>query len=305
MAHRSGFTAVIGRPNVGKSTLINALTGEKVAITSPKPQTTRTNLRAIITEEDYQIIFIDTPGIHRPRTKLGEYMVRSAKDVIGDADVILYLFDSTDDEVTEADREILAGLKEKKAKGVPVILILTKIDLIQKEKLLELTDKLTKEMDFTDIIPVSAKKKDGIKIIIDEIVKRLPEGPEYYPDDIITDSTVREMAAEIIREKILLYTNEEVPHGTGVEIIIFEEPARKKDVCTIEANIYCEKESHKGILIGKNGAMLKKIGTAARYDIEKIQGSPVNLKLWVKVKTDWRNSPGMLKELGYREDKKN
>lgn len=302
MAHKSGFVAVIGRPNVGKSTLINALTGEKVAITSPRPQTTRTNLRAIITKKQYQMIFIDTPGIHKPKNKLGEFMVQSATGVIGDADVVLYLFDATEDNISEGDKNIIAQIKAGGKKS-PVILIFTKIDLIEKEKLLRLTEMLAKEYEFDDIIPVSARERDGINIIENEIVKRLPEGPEYYPGDIITDSTVREMTAEIIREKILLYTNEEVPHGTGVEIVVFEEARRKEGKARIEANIFCEKESHKGILIGKDGAMLKKIGTAARRDIERIEGTGVNLKLWVKVKEDWRNSPGMLKELGYREQK--
>ncbi len=302
MAHKSGFVAVIGRPNVGKSTLINALTGEKVAITSPRPQTTRTNLRAIITKKQYQMIFIDTPGIHKPKNKLGEFMVQSATGVIGDADVVLYLFDATEDNISEGDKNIISQIKAGGKKS-PVILIFTKIDLIEKEKLLRLTEMLAKEYEFDDIIPVSARERDGINIIEKEIVKRLPEGPEYYPGDIITDSTVREMTAEIIREKILLYTNEEVPHGTGVEIVVFEEARRKEGKARIEANIFCEKESHKGILIGKDGAMLKKIGTAARRDIERIEGTGVNLKLWVKVKEDWRNSPGMLKELGYREQK--
>jgi GTP-binding protein Era len=229
-------------------------------------------------------------------------MVQSATGVIGDADVVLYLFDATEDNISEGDKNIISQIKAGGKKS-PVILIFTKIDLIEKEKLLRLTEMLAKEYEFDDIIPVSARERDGINIIEKEIVKRLPEGPEYYPGDIITDSTVREMTAEIIREKILLYTNEEVPHGTGVEIVVFEEARRKEGKARIEANIFCEKESHKGILIGKDGAMLKRIGTAARRDIERIEGTGVNLKLWVKVKEDWRNSPGMLKELGYREQK--
>lgn len=298
---KSGFVTVTGRPNVGKSTLINALTGEHVAITSPKPQTTRKNQLAILTTEDYQIVFIDTPGLHAPKNKLGEYMVKSVDNALDSSEIIMYLYDSTESTVSEANRrfcEKLASFTDAKK-----LLILTKIDLINKDKLLPIISELTKLCEFDSVIPVSSVKRDGMNIIIDEILKYIPEGPGYYPDDISTTSTVRDMAAEIIREKVLYFINEEVPHGVGVEIIAFKEPQRRGLATTIEATILCEKPTHKGILIGKDGAMLKRIGSAARNDIENIVGGKVNLKLWVKVKDDWRNSKYMLKELGYQEDK--
>lgn len=298
---KSGFVTVIGRPNVGKSTLINALTGEKIAITSPKPQTTRSKQLAILTEKDYQIVFVDTPGIHSPKTKLGEFMVKTAEDAICATDVILYLYDATEDFVNEANKNIIARIRAESE--IKKILVITKVDMVEKEKILGIIAKVTELCDFDEVIPVSALKKDGLKIVIDEILKYLPNGPMYYPDDISTVSTVRELALDIIREKVLLLTNDEVPHGVGVEIIKYTEPKTPGNAVTIEATIYCEKNSHKGILIGKGGEMLKKIGTYARRDIEKLCGGRVNLKLWVKVKEDWRNSPSMLKELGYKEDK--
>ncbi len=298
--HKSGFVTIIGRANVGKSTLLNALAGQKVAITSPRPQTTRNNLRAIITENDYQIIFIDTPGIHSPKNKLGEFMLKTAQGTLSEVDAIVYVYDVNASEIMNADLQIINILDS--VKTTPIYLVLNKVDTIEKEKVLVLIDKLSKMSEFNAIIPVSAKNGDGVDILLKEIVKVLPEGPRYYPDNIITDSTVRDISAEIIREKILMFTNEEVPHGTGVEIIQFKEAGRT-GVCTIEANIYCEKPSHKGILIGKEGSMLKRIGQSARIDIEKLIGDKVNLKLWIKVKEDWRNNLGMLKELGYKEQK--
>lgn len=298
---KSGFVTVVGRPNVGKSTLINALTGEKVAITSPKPQTTRSKQLAILTEKNYQIIFVDTPGIHSPKNKLGEFMVKTAEDAITATDVILYLYDATEDFVSEANKSIIEKVKAET--NIKKLLVITKVDLVEKEKLLSIIAKLMSLCDFDEVIPVSAIKKDGLNIIIEEILKYLPEGPLYYPDDISTVSTIRELALEIIREKVLLFTNDEVPHGTGVEIVKYTEPSFQGGTTTIEATIFCEKNSHKGILIGKGGEMLKKIGTAARRDIEKLLDGKLNLKLWVKVKEDWRNSPSMLRELGYKEEK--
>lgn len=298
---KSGFVTVVGRPNVGKSTLINALTGEKIAITSPKPQTTRNKQLAIITEKNYQIVFVDTPGIHSPKNRLGEFMVKTAEDAISATDVILYLYDATENVISEANKNIIERISgETKTKK---ILIITKVDLVEKEKILGIIAGITNLCEFDDVIPVSAVKKDGLSIIIDTIVNYLPEGPLYYPDDISTVSTVREIAEEIIREKVLYFTNDEVPHGVGVEIIKFTEPAVPGLATTIEATVFCEKESHKGILIGKGGSMLKKIGSSARRDIEKFTDGKVNLKLWVKVKEDWRNSQSMLKELGYKEEK--
>ncbi len=297
---KSGFVTVVGRPNVGKSTLINAMAGEKLAITSPKPQTTRNKFFAIITEKDYQIVFIDTPGIHKPKNKLGEFMVKTASDSMSGADMILYLYDSSYKSVSPADKEIIEQIADSSA--AKKMLILTKIDLVKKDDLLSIISEITKLADFDEVIPVSSVKDDGVDIVLKTIVDALPEGPLYFPEDIATDSTVREMSTEIIREKILYFTDDEVPHGVGVEIIAFKEPRYEGGTCNIEANIYCEKNSHKGILIGKNGAMLKKIGTASRKDIERLTGYKINLKLWVKVKEDWRNSPGMLKELGFKDE---
>ena len=298
---KSGFVTVVGRPNAGKSTLINRFIGEKVAITSPKPQTTRTNLRAIVNGKGYQLIFIDTPGIHTPKTKLGEYMVESAVSGMESVDAIIYMLDAEASQrgIQQGDLEIVEKLKN--IKNTPVYLAVNKVDAVPKESILGMIKSLTDLMEFKDVVPVSALKNDGVKILLNEVLKVIPEGPKYYDDDIITDSTVKEICTEIIREKILRFTNEEVPHGTGIEIIIFKEPKRPGATCHIEANIYCEKSSHKGILIGKEGAMLKRIGSSARFDMEKLIGSKVNLKLWVKVKDDWRNSPGMLKELGYNK----
>lgn len=298
---KSGFVTVVGRPNAGKSTLINKFLGEKVAITSPKPQTTRTNLRAIVNGKGYQLIFIDTPGIHTPKTRLGEYMVESAVSGMESVDAIIYMLDAEASQrgIQQGDLEIVEKLK--KIKHTPVFLAVNKVDAVPKESILGMIKQLTELMEFKDVVPVSALKNDGVKILLNEVIKVIPEGPKYYDDDIITDSTVKEICTEIIREKILRFTNEEVPHGTGIEIIIFKEPARPGAACHIEANIYCEKNSHKGILIGKEGTMLKRIGSTSRYDMEKLIGSKVNLKLWVKVKDDWRNSPGMLKELGYNK----
>ena len=297
----SGFVSVIGRPNAGKSTLINALTGEKIAITSAKPHTTRKSQLAILTEEGYQIIFVDTPGIHSPKNKLGEFMVKTANDAMTSTDIIMFLYDATEKYVSNENKDIVSRVAgEKKAKK---FLIITKVDLVEKEKILGIIKSLNELCEFDTVIPVSAVKRDGTKIIIEEILKYLPEGPLYYPDDISTVSTVREISEEIVREKVLFYTSYEVPHGVGVEIIKYDEPAREGLATTIEATIFCEKESHKKILIGKEGQMLKKIGTSARRDIEKLIDGRVNLKLWVKVKEDWRNSQSMLKELGYKEDK--
>ena len=301
MSFKSGFVTVVGRPNVGKSTLINSIAGEKLAITSPKPQTTRNRLMAIVTEKSYQIVFVDTPGIHRPKNRLGEYMVKTAADSMSGADIILYLYDASFKSVSPADREIIKQVSE--AKAGRKMLVLTKIDMVKKEEVLGLIAAVTKLAEFDEVIPVSALKNDGVNIVVDSIVKALPEGPMYFPGDISTDSSIREIAAELIREKILYFTDDEVPHGVGVEIMSFKEPRREDLACSVEATVYCEKDSHKGILIGKDGAMLKKIGTAARKDIERLMGRRVNLKLRVKVKEDWRNSPGMLRELGFKDEK--
>lgn len=298
MAFQSGFISLVGRPNVGKSTLLNGIMGEKISIMSPKPQTTRNNIRAIYTEKDCQIIFIDTPGIHKPRTRLGEYMVNSAEKTISEVDACLFLVEATDSQPSAGDERILAQLKQSQ---IPVILIINKVDLVKKEVLLSLIAAYTALMDFAAVVPISALKKSGIQAVMDEIMRVLPEGPLYYEEDIATDQTEKEMVAEIIREKILRLTNDEVPHGTGVEILSFKTRSNGK-ITDIDATIYCEKSTHKAIIIGKQGTKLKQIGTYARTECEKLLDRKVNLQLWVKVKDDWRNSPSMLKTLGYRPE---
>ncbi|NTV90166.1 MAG: GTPase Era [Clostridiales bacterium] len=293
---KSGFVTIIGRPNVGKSTLTNKLAGEKISIISSKPQTTRNSIKTIINQEDCQIIFIDTPGIHKPKTKLGEFMVNIAEGSLNEVDVVLFLVEATDDVAGAGDQYIAEQLKKVKSN---VFLIINKIDLIKKDQLLKVIAKFSSIMDFKAVIPISALNDEGTDIIVSEIKKLLPAGPKYFPDDIITDQPERTIAAELIREKILNLLNEEVPHGVGVEVISFKERDNRAMV-DIEANIFCEKETHKGIIIGKGGAMLKKIGTMARQEIESLLGTKVNLQLWVKVKPDWRNSDNMLKTLGYK-----
>ncbi|ANW99313.1 GTPase Era [Thermoclostridium stercorarium subsp. thermolacticum DSM 2910] len=296
MGFRSGFATIIGRPNVGKSTLLNLLTGEKISIISSKPQTTRNTIKAIITTDEYQVVFIDTPGLHRPRNKLGDYMQKSAISTLDEVDVILYMVEATDKTIGPGDREIIEMLKKL---STPVILLINKIDLVSKPALLPLIDEYSKEMNFEHIIPVSALDIETKELVLRETVKYLPEGPAYYPADMVTDQQERFLVQELIREKILHLVSDEVPHGVGVEVILFKE-IPEKELIEIHANIYCEKESHKGILIGKNGEMLKKIGTLARQDAERLLGSKIFLKLWVKTKEDWRNSDYVLRELGYK-----
>lgn len=298
MAHKTGMVTVVGRPNVGKSTLINALVGEKIAITSPRPQTTRNNMRAILSTEDYQIIFIDTPGIHSPKNKLGELMTEAARKTLSEVDVILYICDCTDRTLLSADRKIIDLIRQA---SKPCVLLLNKIDAVPKESLLERIQTLSDEYEFADIIPISALKKDGLDIVIDALTKLIPEGPALYDEEYVTDTSVRDIAAEIIREKVLLFTKDEVPHGTGVEIVRFIE-GDGRQATHIDATIYCEKDSHKAIILGKGGAMLGKIGTSARKDIEKLIGGPADLKLWVKVRENWRNNNGFLHDQGFGGD---
>lgn len=296
MSFKSGFVTIVGRPNVGKSTLSNMLAGEKISIISDKPQTTRNTIKTIINSEDSQIIFIDTPGIHKPKTKLGEYMVNLAENTLNEVDVVLFLTDATDEKPGAGDMYIMEQLMKLKT---PVFLIINKIDLIKKEQILTRIRNFISVMDFKAVIPISAINNEGTDIIIKELKKVLPEGPKYFPGDQITDQPERMIAAEMIREKILELVLDEVPHGTGVEVVTFKERP-DKSIIDIEANIYCEKETHKGIIIGKEGRMLKNIGSLARADIENLLGVKVFLKLWVKVKPDWRNSDNMLKTLGYK-----
>ena len=287
----SGFVTIIGRPNVGKSSLMNKMIGEKIAIVSSKPQTTRSRIMGVLSGPDHQIVFLDTPGIHDPRTKLGEYMMHSVRDAMEGTDAVLVLFDVT--HITENDLHIAEGMKEKK---VPVVLALNKIDLATPEQILAATAK-TAEAGFDEIIPVSARNGDGIDDLIRSLQNHLPEGPQYFPDDMITDQPERILCAEIIREKALRNLRDEVPHGIGVQIMKIE--ALSDKLTEINATIYCERAAHKGIIIGKNGNMLQTIGTEARLDIEKLLDIHVNLKLWVKIRPDWRNNAGDLKNLGY------
>lgn len=292
---RSGFGAIIGRTNVGKSTLINSLVGEKIAITTYKNQTTRTAIKAIINRENSQIIFIDTPGIHKPKTKLGETMLETAWNAISSVDITLFVVEATSSTIGKGDRMILDKLKELKTK---TILIINKMDLVEKEKLLQLIEMYSKEYDFKEIIPISAMNNENTNTILEQIEKYLPEGPKYYEDDEYTDQTVRQLAEEIIREKALKLLDEEVPHGIYVETekMTLRKTSKQEDIYDIEAVIYCLRNSHKGIIIGKNGAMLKRIGTYSRQDIEKMLDTKVNLKLWVKVKEGWQDKDSIVKK---------
>ncbi len=293
--YHSGFVAIIGRPNVGKSTLLNKIMGEKLVIISNKPQTTRNTIRCIYSQEDYQIVFIDTPGIHRPKNKLGEYMVTVAKQALDEVDVILYLVDESM-HIGAGDQYILEILKDVKT---PIFLLINKIDLLTKDELLK-SISLYKDIDYIDeIIPVSAKNNENLSNLLGIIVDKLPEGPQYFPDDMIIDQPEKIIVAEIVREKALQLLQQEVPHGIATEVILMKE-RKRKDLLDIQVNIYCEKNSHKGIIIGKNGFMLKEIGKRARKDIENLLGYRVNLQLWVKVKSDWRNKQRELKDLGYK-----
>ena len=290
---KSGFVAIVGRTNVGKSTLINNLVGEKIAAMANKVQTTRTAIKGIVNRENSQIIFIDTPGIHKPKTKLNQTMVETSFATIPDSDVVLFLIEATSDDIGPGDRMILEKIKEAKRK---TILIINKIDLVKREKLLSLIEKYSKEYNFEAVIPVSALQKKYNEVILDEIEKNLKEGPAYYNIEEYTDQTVRQLAEETIREKALQLLDQEVPHGIYVEVEKMKLRKNKKgeDIYDIVATIYCIRKSHKGIIIGKNGGMLKRIGRAARIDMEKNFGLKVNLKTWVKVKEDWQENDSIV-----------
>ena len=289
----SGFVTIVGRPNVGKSTLMNALVGEKVAIVSNRPQTTRNRIMGVMTRPECQIVFLDTPGIHNPRTRLGEYMMQSVRDAMDGMDGMLVLVDAT--QVGEQDRKIVQEMSGRK---VPKILALNKIDLLPKEKLLALMESFA-QCGYDEIIPISAKTGDGVEELAKALMAKLPEGPKYFPDDMMTDQPERQICAEMIREKALLHLRDEVPHGIGVEMMAMNKES--DDFMEIHATIYCEREAHKGIIIGKHGAMLQLIGSEARRDIEQLLGLHVNLKLWVKVRPDWRNRMDDLRTLGYED----
>lgn len=296
---KSGFISIIGRTNVGKSTIINALVGEKVAAVANKVQTTRTAIRGVVNRENSQIIFIDTPGIHKPKSKLSETMLDTAFNFIGDVDVVLFVVDATSKEIGRGDSRILEKIKEAKRK---TILVINKIDMLRdKEELLKLIDLYKKEYDFAAVIPVSAYKKENIEIILDEIEKNLKEGPVYYDVEEYTDQTSRQLVEEVIREKALKFLDDEVPHGLYIETekMKFRKTKEKEAIYDVEAIIYCLRNSHKGIIIGKNGSMLKKIGTYARKDLENMLRTKVNLKIWVKVKEDWLNNDSIVKKFKF------
>lgn len=290
---RSGYVSLIGRPNVGKSTLLNAILGEKIAIVSPKPQTTRNRITGVRNLPGAQIVFIDTPGLHRPKTLLGEVMVTTAREALKEIDLVVLVAEAGLSAGRE--REIIDSLADV---GRPVILALNKIDRVKKGELLPLIEAYGALYPFREIIPVSALKADGLDLLLDRIIGYLPEGPRYYPEDLVTDQYERFMAAEIIREKIMARTKEEIPHAVAVEVLEWKE--RDDGVVSISAQIYVERKGQKGIIIGDKGKMLKIIGTLARVEIEGLLGTKVFLQLWVKVKKDWRDDKGFLHDLGYR-----
>ena len=291
---KSGFVSILGRTNVGKSSIINSLVGEKVAAIANKPQTTRTVIRAIVNRPNSQIIFIDTPGIHKPKSKLGNVMVENAFEVAKDVDVVVFVVEATSDDIGKGDRLILDKIKESKKKA---ILVINKIDLVDKAKVAQLIELYKNEYDFQSIIPVSTVKNTNLEIILDEIEKNLKPGPAYYDIEEYTDQTTRTLVEETIREKALKLLNDEVPHGILVEVDKMKKrkTMENEPIYNIDATIYCIRESHKGIIIGKSGSMLKKIGTYAREDLEEMLGIKINLKLWVKVREDWINNEKFIK----------
>ena len=291
--YKSGFVAVIGRPNVGKSTLINSLIGQKIAIMSDKPQTTRNKILCVLTQDDAQILFIDTPGIHKPKHKLGEYMVKAAENTLKEVDVILFVIDATEN-IGAGELYIMERLENTQA---PVILVVNKVDQINKQQILPVISRYSDKLNFVGAIPISAREKTNLDQLVIEIKKYLDEGPQYYPSDMITDQPERLVIGELIREKALHLTKEEIPHAIAVDIE--EISKRNNDDLYIRATIYVERESQKGIVIGAKGSLLKEIGQLARVDIENLLGSKVYIDLWVKVKKDWRNRDGILRGFGY------
>lgn len=297
---KSGFVTIIGRPNVGKSTLMNHLIGQKIAITSNKPQTTRNRIQTVYTDmERGQIVFLDTPGIHKAKNKLGEYMVNTAEHTLNEVDVILWLVEPSNF-IGAGEQHIIEQLKKTKT---PVILVINKVDTVSRDKILEFIDTYRKVYDFAEIVPASALRAQNLDTVLDMIFKYLPYGPQFYDEDTVTDQPQRQIVAEMIREKALRSLEEEIPHGIAVSIEkMTERKSKSGSICDIEATIICERDSHKGIIIGKGGQMLRRIGSQARRDIEDMLEEKVNLQLWVKVKKDWRDSDFMIKNFGY--DKK-
>lgn len=295
---KSGFVTIIGRPNVGKSTLMNHLIGQKIAIMSDKPQTTRNRIQTIVTDERGQIVFIDTPGIHVPKNKLGKFMNSSAETTLNEVDAVLWLIEP-DKKIGKGDGYIIERLEKV---TTPVILVINKIDTLSKGEILEVIATYKDQHDFLDIIPISAKEGDNTEVLLERLFDTLEKGPMYYPEDMVTDQPERQITAELIREKILHLMQQEIPHGVAVVIDSMKQRG-KQNMVDIDATIIVEKDSHKGMVIGKQGAMLKKIGTLARKDIENLLGSRVNLKIWVRVKKDWRDNDYHLKNYGYSEER--
>ena len=293
---KSGFVSIVGRPNVGKSTLMNSVVGEKIAIMSDKPQTTRNTIQAVYTDKECQIVFLDTPGIHKPKNKLGEFMVKSATDAFKNVDVVLYVVDESK-KIGPGDRMIIESLRGIKT---PKILVLNKIDMLNEEELFELMKMYDAENMFDEIVPISALKSKNIDRLVKVIERYLDEGPQYFPEYMITDQPERVLVSELIREKVLHYVHDEIPHGVAVEIERMKKRPNK-DIIDISAVIYCERDSHKGIIIGKNGRKLKGIGKSAREEIELLMGSQINLQVWVKVKENWRNLQSFINNFGYTD----
>ena len=293
---KSGMISVVGRPNVGKSTLTNALVGEKIAIVTNKPQTTRNRICAILDRGECQFVFMDTPGLHRARTRLGDYMVGVVRQSVADVDAVLLLVEPVA-KVGGPEAELIGRIQEL---GVPAVLVVNKIDTVKKDELLAVMQAYGQAHDVAAIVPISAKAGEGVEELLAVVEHFLPEGPRLFPEDMVTDQPERQVCAEIVREKLLLCLDKEIPHGTAVEITKFSQ--RDDDVIELDAAIYCEKNSHKGIIIGKGGGMLKKIGALAREDIEAFMGAKVYLQTWVKVKENWRDNVNLIKNFGYRDD---
>lgn len=293
---KSAMITICGRPNVGKSTLTNALVGEKIAIVSDKPQTTRNRITAIVEHGETQLVLMDTPGFHKPRTRLGDYMVNVVSQSVADVDLVLLLVEPVA-EIGKQEEGLIARLRET---GAPAVLVINKIDTVERPRLLEVMALYSAAYDFGAIIPISAKTGEGIPELLDEMEKYAVEGPHLFPDDMITDQPERQICAELVREKLLKCLDKEIPHGTAVEVTRFTE--RDNGIIDLEVTIYCEKDSHKGIIIGKKGAMLKRIGELARKDIEAFMGTKVNLQTWVKVKENWRDSTSLLRNFGFKNE---
>ena len=295
MTTKTAMITIAGRPNVGKSTLVNALTGEKIAIVTPKPQTTRNRIFGVVNDGDTQVVLLDTPGFHKARTRLGDYMVKVVRESVADVDAVALVVEPVDSIGTQ-EKLLLDQIREN---GVPAILVINKIDTVKKEALLGIIAMYCEAHAFDEIVPISAKKGDGVALLLEEFKKYAEEGPQLFPDGMVTDQPEKQVVAEIVREKLLMNLEREVPHGTAVEVTRFEE--REDGVIDLDVTIYCEKSSHKGMIIGKHGDMLKKIGQMAREDIERFMGAKVYMETWVKIKENWRDSQHMMKNFGYTE----